>query len=645
MKHVIIGTAGHVDHGKTSLVKALTGIDTDRLYEEQRRGVTIELGFAYIDFEDGLRAGLIDVPGHERFIRNMLSGAGGIDLALLAVAADEGVMPQTREHLGILIQLGVGDGLVAVTMLDKVEPDWLELVLDDISRLTEGTFLEGKPVIPVSSHTGEGLSELRQALRDLVEAADEKDSSLPFRLPADRVFPAPGFGTVVTGTLIAGTVSPGDTVEILPMQKKATVRSVQVHGESVDVAYAGQRTAISLSGLKQGDVRRGDVLAALNTLNVTNMVDVRLSVFRDSRRTIRSGADLHMYHGARTLLARAVLLGIEELPGGESCYARLKLGQPLPCKRGDRFVVRFYSPIETIGGGVILDSAPVKKLSQLRASLKALEIRESGLSVQIADLAAVELNSVFTESDIRRRTDLAEEACRDAIQSLTDNGRILQLLPGKGISADAIASLGQKCVRLLESYHDRYPLRAAMNTAELRQKLLPGADPADAGAVLQLLDNNGVIRLSETGAALPDHRANLTAQQRAIRDKLLKALSAAGCDTPSPEELVSLFQKNERNDFGQVLESLTSGGELVVLSQQVLWSGEVFEGAVSKLRVHFEKNDEITLAQCRDLLGTSRKYALAFLEYLDGKRVTRKVGDSRKLDRGFDRLTLEIDNH
>jgi len=631
MKHVIIGTAGHVDHGKTALVRALTGIDTDRLEEEKRRGVTIELGFAYIDFEDGTRAGVIDVPGHERFIRNMLAGAGGIDLAMLVVAADEGVMPQTREHLGILTQLGISNGLVAVTKSDKAEPDWLELVIEEIGQLVRNTFLEGKPVLPVSAYTEEGLSELKQALHTMVTGADEKQTHLPFRLPVDRVFPVDGFGIVVTGTLIEGSVCCGDVAEILPSREKAPVRSIQVHGESVETAYAGQRTAISLAGVKRGGIKRGDVVALKGTLNVTDTIDVRLNVLPGCGRTLKSGSELHLFHGTRTMLVKAILYDCDELSAGESCFARLKLKEPLPCKRGDRFVVRFYSPLETIGGGVILDSTPKKRIPRGSAAQDALVVRESGSAAEIAELAANELGRVFTEVDLRMRADLDERACQKAIGALTESGRIKQLMPGKYISSGTLAQLGEKCVKLLGGYHRAFPLRAGMNIAELRQKMMPDADLTGANAVLDALRDDGVIAASDKTAALPGFYAELTPAQSEIREKLLEIFAGAGFEAPPVDEIASMFEKTGKTGFQQVLENLISGGELIMLSPQILWSKDTFEKAVGMLLGHFGKEDEITLAQCRDMLGTSRKYALAFLEYLDRIKATRKHGDSRKL--------------
>ena len=635
MKHVIIGTAGHVDHGKTALVKALTGIDTDRLKEEKRRGVTIELGFAYIDFEDGTRAGVIDVPGHERFIRNMLAGAGGIDLAMLVVAADEGVMPQTREHLGILAQLGIKNGITVITKSDKADADWIEMVTEDIASLVKGTFLEGKQTITVSAHTGEGLPELRGALHGLVETAGEKDFTLPFRLPVDRVFPVDGFGIVVTGTLIEGSINVGDVAEIFPSGQSAPARSIQVHGGSVETACAGQRTAISLAGVKRGSVSRGDVIAAKGSLNVTTEIDVRLTVLPGSGRTIKQGAELHLYHGTRTALVKAALLDSKELLASQSCYARLKLKEPLPCKRGDRFVVRFYSPLETIGGGVILASKPAKRVSRTKAALEALKIREQGSAEEIAALAAAELGRVFTVRALCRQADLSEQAIPEAITPLVASGKIIRLAPEKYISQDTLKALCDACTRLLGSYHTMYPLRPGMNIAELRQKLTPDYDISDASAVLNALKDNGTIKLLDKDAALPGFEIEMTPDQSRIRARIQKIFQEAGFDTPSPDELASQFDKSERNGFGQTLESMKASGDVVALSPQIFWGKESYDKAVIILKGHFEEEKEITLAQCRDMLKTSRKYALAFLEYLDRIGATRKTGETRIIAKGF----------
>jgi len=631
MKHVIIGTAGHVDHGKTTLVKALTGIDTDRLDEEKRRGVTIEPGFAYLDFDDGTRAGIIDVPGHERFIRNMLAGSGGIDLSMLVIAADEGVMPQTREHLGILTQLGISDGLIVLTKIDKAETDWIELVCEDIAELVKGTFLENKAIIKTSSQTGEGLAELKNKLSELKNGLKEKSDTLPFRLPIDRVFSVEGFGIVVTGTLIEGSVKVGETAEILPGGAKATVRNLQVHGDNVEVAYAGQRTAISLAGMKKGSTERGDVVAAVGTLGVVGAIDVKISVLPDTERKIKNGAEVHFFHGARSNLAKVFLYDKREIGENESAYARLKLYQPLPCKRGDRFVVRFYSPLETLGGGVILDSAPNERVIRNEKTLQALKVRETGNSAEIAELAAFQLGEVFGVDALCRRADLDKASCTEAMETLIKSKQVIKLSPGKYVSAKILEQSGEKCAALLKDYHESFPLRMGMNVAELRQKLMPDADTSDVSEMLKIISDNGQITMVGNNVCLPDFKPDYTETQKKIREKLIKELGKANYEVPSPDELADLFAKNEKREFKQVFESMVSSSEMVMLSPQVYWLQGVYDKGVNLVYEHFEISETLTLAQCRDMLGTSRKFTLALLEHLDAKKITKMVGDSRVL--------------
>ncbi|MCL2248785.1 MAG: selenocysteine-specific translation elongation factor [Oscillospiraceae bacterium] len=631
MKHVIIGTAGHVDHGKTTLVKALTGIDTDRLAEEKRRGVTIEPGFAYLDFEDGTRAGIIDVPGHERFIRNMLAGSGGIDLSMLVIAADEGVMPQTKEHLGILSQLNISDGLVVLTKTDKAEPDWIELVREDVSELVKGTFLEDRPILGVSAQTGEGLEELKSKLFQLQSNLSEKNHSLPFRLPIDRVFSVEGFGIVVTGTLIEGSVKVGETAEIQPSGTKATIRNLQVHGDNVETAYAGQRTAISLAGIKKGSTARGDVVSAEGMLEVTSRLDVKLSVLPDTERKIKNGAEVHFFHGARSMLAKVFLYEKREIEKGESAFARLKLTEPLPCKRGDRFVVRFYSPLETLGGGVILDASPSERVRRDDGALSALQIREKGTQTEVAELAAFQLGRVFSVADLCKRADLDKKSCNEASKELLESKHIIELSEGKYASSKIIEQISEKCADLLKDYHAAFPLRAGMNIAELRQKLMPETETSDVSSVLKIFADRGQLIVSSNTVKLSEFKPNYTQAQEKIREKLLSELENTGYEAKSPEELAAMYSKNEKRDFEQVFESMVSGGEIVMLSPQVYWLQGVYEKGVNQITKHFENNETLTLAQCRDLLGTSRKYTLALLEHLDAKKVTKMVGDSRIL--------------
>ena len=619
MKHVIIGTAGHVDHGKTLLVKALTGIDTDRLVEEKKRGITIELGFAHLDFDDGTQAGIVDVPGHEKFIKNMLAGAGGIDLAMLVVAADEGFMPQTVEHLGILSLLGIQDGLVVITKCDMADPEWVEMVKEDVRTHVEGTFLEGKPVFTVSAYTGQGIPELRQALKELVQKAAEKNMRTPFRLPIDRVFSVDGFGTVVTGTLIEGSVSNGDMAEILPGGVQARVRNLQVHDRDVETAYAGQRVAINLAGVKKADLGRGDVIARPGSVRTSLMLDARLQNLKNSQRTILSGSQVHLYHGSAVRLCKVVLLDRDALQPGESCYAQLRLTEEIAAKRGDRFVIRFYSPLETIGGGVVLDDLPRRHKRGDQAGLEALAIRESGSGDdQLVQLVAEHGHSLPTLDKLAAPQNLDREELGRSLEELTSAGKVLQPLPGRYLAASVFDAIWDSCRGLLEQYHRQNPLHAGMKVAELRQKLLKNTDQAVADRY-----------------ALADFAVHLTKRQSAIREKLLQTYRKAGLEVPGLDEVIASFPPAEQGDCRQVVESLVSGGGLVMLTPQLCLHSQVYAQVCDKTRDFMAEHQELTLAEFRDLLGTSRKYALAVLEYYDKNKILKKDGDVRRLGTGF----------
>ncbi len=636
MKHVIIGTAGHVDHGKTLLVKALTGIDTDRLVEEKKRGITIELGFAHLDFDDGTQAGIVDVPGHEKFIKNMLAGAGGIDLAMLVVAADEGFMPQTVEHLGILSLLGIQDGLVVITKCDMADPEWVEMVKEDVRTHVEGTFLEGKPVFTVSAYTGQGISELRQALKELVQKAAEKNMRTPFRLPIDRVFSVDGFGTVVTGTLIEGSVSNGDMAEILPGGVQARVRNLQVHDRDVETAYAGQRVAINLAGVKKADLGRGDVIARPGSVRTSLMLDARLQNLKNSQRTILSGSQVHLYHGSAVRLCKVVLLDRDALQPGESCYAQLRLTEEIAAKRGDRFVIRFYSPLETIGGGVVLDDLPRRHKRGDQAVLEALAIRESGSGDdQLVQLVAEHGHSLPTLEKLAAPQNLDREELGRSLEELTSAGKVLQPLPGRYLAASVFDAIWDSCRGLLEQYHRQNPLHAGMKVAELRQKLLKNTDQAVADAILAALAREGKIKAVADRYALADFAVHLTKRQSAIREKLLQTYRKAGLEVPGLDEVIASFPPAEQGDCRQVVESLVSGGGLVMLTPQLCLHSQVYAQVCDKTRDFMAEHQELTLAEFRDLLGTSRKYALAVLEYYDKNKILKKDGDVRRLGTGF----------
>jgi len=636
MKHVIIGTAGHVDHGKTLLIKALTGIDTDRLIEEKKRGITIELGFAHLDWPDGTQAGIVDVPGHEKFIKNMLAGAGGIDLAMLVIAADDGVMPQTVEHLDILTLLGIKDGLIVITKADTVDPEWLEMMQEEIREKTEGSFLEGKPIVAVSAYTGQGIPELKEMLRQLVQEAEEKSLRIPFRLPVDRVFSVDGFGTVVTGTLIEGAINEGDLAELVPSGVQTRIRNLQVHGKNVDTAYAGQRVAINLAGLKKEDIQRGNCVARPGSVRVSRMLDVRLQNLKDSGRVIVNDSQVHLFHGSAVLLAKVVLFGRDELKPGESCYAQLRLTEPIATKNGDRFVIRFFSPLETIGGGVILDDQPRRHKRSDPKIQEILRIKESGSRDDVTVQLLAEFGTRLpTAAQLVARLQREEADIQEELHDLCSHGRALEPLPGRFIAASAVDRVWRDCQEVLGLYHRLNPLHAGIQSAELRQKLFKGVERSIADALIAVLHREGKLKKLGDRYALSDFTVTLTKRQRGMREKLMKIYTTSGIETPITEHIMEGFPTNERTEARQVLESLITSGELILLTPQICLYRQVYEEILSAARTHFETGDSMTLAQLRDLLNTSRKYAQAIIEYFDKVHITKKDGDVHYLDQGF----------
>ena len=636
MKHVIIGTAGHVDHGKTLLIKALTGIDTDRLVEEKKRGITIELGFAHLDWPDGTQAGIVDVPGHEKFIKNMLAGAGGIDLAMLVIAADDGVMPQTVEHLDILTLLGIKDGLIVISKADTVDPEWLEMMQEEIAERVRGSFLEGKPILAVSAYTGQGIPELKEMLRALVQKTEEKSLRIPFRLPVDRVFSVDGFGTVVTGTLIEGSINEGDPAELVPSGVQTRIRNLQVHGKNVETAYAGQRVAINLAGLKKTDIQRGDVVAKPGSVRTSRMLDVRLTNLKDSGRIILNDSQVHLFHGAAVLLAKVVLFGREELKPGESCYAQLRLTEPIASKNGDRFVIRFFSPLETIGGGVILDDQPRRHKRSDPKIQEILRIKESGsrddLTVQILAEFGTRLP---TAAQLVAKLQREEADIRDELYDLCSRGLAMEPLPGRYVSASSVDKAWGDCREILTQYHRQNPLHAGILSAELRQKLFKGMERSCADSLIAILHQEGKIRRLGDRYCLSDFTVTLTKRQRSIREKLMAVYTTAGIETPITDHVMEGFPSNERAEARQVLESLITSGDLVLLTPQICLYRDVYGGILKAAQAHFENHDSLTLAQLRDLLQTSRKYSQAIIEYFDKVHITKKDGDIHYLDQGF----------
>ncbi len=631
MKHIVIGTAGHVDHGKTLLIQSLTGINTDRLKEEQKRGITIDLGFAFFTLPGGERVGIIDVPGHEKFVKNMLAGAGGIDLALLVVAADDGVMPQTREHLGILSLLGIEEGLIVLTKIDLVEEGWVELVSEDIRGAVQGSFLQNAPILPVSAYTGAGMEALRAELIKLAEKTASKDVQKPFRIPIDRVFSAEGHGTVITGTLIEGQLHLQDEVEIYPAGLRTRVRNLQVHTSDVQTAYAGQRVAVNLAGVKKEDVQRGQVLSAPQAMENSMMLDVKLQCLPEAARVLRNGSRLHFYHGTRDILAKLVLLGIDELHPGQEAFAQLRFTEEVAAKKGDRFVVRFYSPIETVGGGTILDPVPRKHRRNDTAVQESLKVREQGSAADNLQQAIEDASAKFTPlKEIQKQLVLDDETFRRELEGLLAQQRVRMVSAKVVIGVRFQQQLLKKLQILLDAYHQENPLKAGMRRDELRGKLLFGLEISLADKVLALFEEDGQIVSRGACIALATFTVSYSEEEAKMAAHIERLFLDGAFAPPSLDEVLAHYPKN-KTGAKRVFDSLLDSGVLTLAASQIFFHSEHMQKAQAQTKAFIEQNGSITLAQFRDLVGTSRKFALAILEYFDNRRFTRMQNEARVL--------------
>ncbi len=634
MKNIIVGTAGHVDHGKTCLIKALTGTDTDRLKEEKKRGITIENGFADMQCGD-YNISIIDVPGHERFIKNMLAGIGGIDMVLLVIGLDEGVMPQTAEHLQILDMLNIRKGIIVFTKKDLVDDEeWAELVKDDAMSLVEGTFLEGAPSIEVSAFDGYHIEELKQLI---VENIDEEtlrdDSPELFRLPVDRVFTIGGFGTVITGTLIEGSVSTGDELQVYPSGSLTRARNVQVHNEVVETAYAGQRTAINLGGLKKEDVQRGEVLARKGSLEPSMMLDVRLELFKDMDRQVRNGSRVHVYCGSSEVLGKVVLLDRETAEKGENCYAQLRLEENIAVKRGDRFIIRFYSPVITIGGGKVLDACPKKHKRYDETVLSAMKIKDEGSLEEVILLMAREnSDALLTGNRLASRLRLSEQQMEQFLAPLLEDGRLRLIRKEFIMHQDYLQEVYSRGETILSAYHQANALSAGMTREEFKSRLgkeLRLADGRVVEDIIRTMEEAGRIRLGEKTVCLQDFQVSYTPEMAAMRERILQLYKQKRFEFPSLDEV--LDTETDKANAGHIVEALSGEGKLVRLDYRYYIDRDAFDWALDELKKKVAQNGQITLAEFRDIIGTSRKYAMEILEYLDREKITKKVDDARIL--------------
>jgi selenocysteine-specific elongation factor len=617
MKHIIVGTAGHIDHGKTALVKALTGIDADRLEEEKRRGITIDLGFAHLQLTPSLRLGFVDVPGHERFIKNMLAGVGGIDLVLFVIAADESIKPQTREHFDICRLLSIPRGVIALTKADLVDNDILELVRLEVEELTAGSFLEGAPVVPVSSVTGAGLDELRRALATAAAAAPEKNASGYFRLPIDRVFSVKGFGTVVTGTLTSGAIEKEQEVEVYPEGRRLRVRGVEVHGAKSDRAVAGQRTALNLADVEPHELARGHMLSEPKRFRAVTAVDCRLDLLA-SAKPLKHRAPVHFHSGTAEIEAEVRLLGgSAALPPGGSAWARLVLRSPALLLPGDRFIIRMFSPVVTIGGGIVVDLGehryrkgddPGARLGVLastdNAARIALLVRESAFGVGMAELV--------------ERTGLREPEIAAAASRLIAIGQ-----PSWYVDRAWFQSARDRLVKAVRQFHTAQPLLPGIAKQDLRSRELPDAPPMVMDALLA--EAREIVVEGET-VRLRSHQVVLKEEEEQARGQIERAFEAAGFTTPAVADVLAKSGV-EQARARRLLEILLREKRLVRISDELVFH----QSTIARLRemLAVRKSERFNVGAFKDWTGISRKYAIPLLEFLDREHVTRREGDER----------------
>jgi selenocysteine-specific elongation factor len=633
MKSIIVGTAGHIDHGKTALVRALTGVDADRLPEEKRRGITIDIGFADLDLGD-LRVGFVDVPGHEKFVKNMLAGAHGIDLVALVIAADESVMPQTREHFDICRLLGISKGVVVITKKDLVDEELLELVRSEVRELTAGSFLEDAPVVSVSSRTGDGIEGLKQTLHEIGSLTPARSAYLVTRLPIDRSFTMRGFGAVVTGTLIAGQINEGDELQLLPGGSRVRVRGLQVHGAQVKQAFAGQRTAVNLSGIDSTAIERGMTLAPLARLRPTQVIDTRVQLLVSAPRPLRSRQRVRLHIGAAEILARVrVLESVGEIEPGRQGFVQFRAESPIVAVLGDRFIIRAYSPQQTIAGGVVLDAFAsrhrARDLADARAALAELSVADR--ATQLAKFAAGAGHVGLPRAELRARTAWTDEAIEAAAKQALAAGAVVDVQETL-VSRHSFAELKKMVSEEVAAHHQREPLSRGLAREVLRERCFSHSPPELFRSVIAELEHEGVLLAEKDIVRRREHTRALSDEDARLRDSLERVYRDAGLAAPSLSEAFERTGAGQTSTHGRkVVQLLIDSGALVKVYGEMYFHRTSLEELIKKLgeyaATHAERS--IDVAAFKDLAGISRKYAIPLLEYLDRRRVTRREGDRR----------------
>jgi selenocysteine-specific elongation factor len=634
-KHVILGTAGHIDHGKTALVRALTGVDTDRLKEEKERGITIELGFTFLDLPSGIRMGIIDVPGHEKFVKHMVAGVWGIDLVALIIAADEGVMPQTREHLDICRLLKVKKGLVVLTKIDLVDSDLLELVREEVTEIVKDTFLKDAPILAVSSITGEGIPQLISTLDHLSKEVEERSSDGLLRLPIDRVFVMKGFGTVVTGTMVSGALSLGESVEILPHRIEGKIRNLHVYNRPVEKAVAGQRTAVNLQGVDTSAVERGDVLVHPHTLTPTQLIDVYLEYLPSAQRPLKHRTKQRFHIGTILTTASIFLLDREELVPGEAAFAQLRLEQPVTALPHDRFVIRGSGVIQTLGGGVVLDAHPVKHKRSSPLVIEDLQILKEGSNEQALSQHILRsgMGGISFE-DLLNRVAMPPSEIQTILKKMADRRDILLVDPEKlkVIDIHQYQRLREMILAQLKEFHQRFPMKSGLAKEELRTKLPTEVDVKLFQILLNELMQTKKVVQERDKLRLPEHQLS-TVDEKGLVKRVEEAILKRGLQPPSPKELAEEWTEEEEGILA-VCEHLAHEGVLIKIKSGMYFHRIPVEHLREELINYLKHHREITTPQFKEITKATRKYVIPLIEYFDQIKLTLRLGEKRVLRSG-----------
>jgi len=633
MKHFVLGTAGHVDHGKTALIKALTGVDTDRLKEEKERGITIELGFASLSLPSGETLGIVDVPGHEKFIKNMVAGAAGIDVVMLVIAADEGIMPQTKEHLHICSLLGITTGIVALTKIDLVEKDWLELVKSEITEYLLGSFLENAPILPVSAIKQEGLADLITAIDGAVRKINEKADDGIFRLPVDRVFTMKGFGTVITGTMISDHIKIGEEIEILPEAITTRIRGIQVHNQTVEDAWAGQRTAINLQGIEKSTIERGNVLVRPKTVWPSKRLDVSVEFLASNSKNLKNRALVRLHTGTSEIIARIILLDKDELAPGQKAFAQLVLERADVIVASDRFVLRSYSPVTTIGGGQIIDPLPLKHKRQNEKIIADLNVLQSGTLPE--RISVIMERTGFTGINLRGltfRLGINTKKIREALEILF-SGKKAILLDSEDttvISSYFYNQLEELIGKNLATYHKKNPLQEGISKEQLKETLGRAISAKLFNLALRSLGKKETIVSDKDNVRLAGHQVELAGDLDSLRHNIAQIYTEAGLTPPSITDVVSGFM-DQKAKAQSIIKLMLKDGDLIKINEEMCFSREVLGKLREDYKAMLIKDGKATPATFKDMTGLSRKYIIPLMEYFDVNKLTVRVADHRIL--------------